>query len=385
MPPLSSPYELVIQQHARAYLLHLVGATIFSDGSARGVHMAYLTLFEDFEEAGRYSWGAATLAFLYRELAKACRTGVVGIAGCLTLMQVNWQPYQDFVQRLPAICVEGRRIWLSRTPLICFEIVELHVPDRVMLQFGLEQVTPPEDVEHVTRISRKGRAREDWALYHRDYIARWEARDEYVITGSRAHTPRHAPSDYMRWYLGATRRYIAPPPIEPAMVFHPRGYTEEALLGCVRNVVERVNHRAALYLSSTNPLWLEIGQYCQSVLHSLPLLEGAIVGGDESHAGEPSYVGEPARERAPRQRRARRRPTAQTTTRVEDYDEVPAVPESTVLHLPREQTPDTEPSPPFEQPLEQPQEEPSRHPPIRRIYTRKQKKAIGAPEPSFAL
>ncbi|KAG9442209.1 hypothetical protein H6P81_018063 [Aristolochia fimbriata] len=203
--------ELVIQQHARAYLLHLVGATIFSDGSARGVHMAYLTLFEDFE-AARNSWGAATLAFLYRELAKACRTGVVGIAGCLTLMQlwawerlhtgrptlleepavqggplgsryVKWQSYLDFMQRLPAICVEGRRIWLSRTPLICFEIVELHVPDRVMLQFGLEQVTPPEDVKHVTRFSRKGRAGEDWELYHCDYIARGEARAESVVIG----------------------------------------------------------------------------------------------------------------------------------------------------------------------------------------------------------
>ncbi|KAG9442185.1 hypothetical protein H6P81_018039 [Aristolochia fimbriata] len=118
---------------------------------------------------------------------------------------VNLQPYQDFMQRLPAICVEGRRIWLSRTPLICFEIVELYVPDRVMLQFGLEQVTPPEDVEHVPRISRKGRAGEDWALYLRDYIARWEAREDSVVMGSRAHTPRHAPSDYMRWYLGATR------------------------------------------------------------------------------------------------------------------------------------------------------------------------------------
>ncbi|KAG9458292.1 hypothetical protein H6P81_002800 [Aristolochia fimbriata] len=153
--------ELVIQQHARAYLLHLVGATIFSDGSARGVHMAYLTLFKDFEAAGRYSWGVATLAFLYRVLVKACRMGVVGIAGCLTLMLVKWQPYLDFMQRPPAICVEGGRIWLSRTPLICFEIVELHVPDRVMLQFGLEQVTPSEDVEHVTRISRKGRDGED--------------------------------------------------------------------------------------------------------------------------------------------------------------------------------------------------------------------------------
>ncbi|KAG9446692.1 hypothetical protein H6P81_012820 [Aristolochia fimbriata] len=266
--------------------------------------------------------------------------------------QVNWQSYLDLMQRLPAIGVEGRRIWLSTTPLICFEIVELHVPDRVMLQFGGEQVTPPEDVDHVTRISRKGQAGEDWALYHRDYIARWEARAEYVVMGSRAHTTRHAPSDYMRWYLGATRRFIAPPPTEPAMVYHPRGYTEEALLGCVRNVVERVNHRAALYPSSTVPHWLEIGYYCQSVLHSLPLLEGAIVGGDESHAGEPSHMVEPAKDRAPRRRRARHRPTAEMTTPVEDSDEVPAVPEPTVLDLPPQQTPDTELGPPLEHPLE---------------------------------
>ncbi|KAG9457524.1 hypothetical protein H6P81_002032 [Aristolochia fimbriata] len=128
--------------------------------------------------------------------------------------------------------------------------------------------------------------------------------------GSRAHTPRHAPSDYMRWYLGATRRFIAPPPTEPAMVYHPRGYTEEALLGCVRNVVERVNHRAALYPSSTDTHWLEIGHYCQSVLHNLPLLEGAIVGETSHMPGEPSHVVEPPREiELQRRRRARRRPT----------------------------------------------------------------------------
>ncbi|KAG9447242.1 hypothetical protein H6P81_013370 [Aristolochia fimbriata] len=314
--------ELVIQQHARAYLLHLVGATIFSDGSARGVHTAYLTLFEDFEEAGRYSWGAATLAFLYRELAKACHTGVIGIAGCLTLMQLwAWERLhtgrptllQELelqggplgsrwnVRRTNATNLGGNLL-LYRTELdhqLSYQVNrQPHVPGFSCGVYPLSalKVTPPEDVEHVTRISRKGRAGEDWALYHRDYVARWEARAEYVITGSRAHTPRHAPSAYMRWYLGVTRRYIAPPPTEPAMVYHPRGYTEEALLGCVRNVVERVNHRAALYPSSTDPHWLEIGQYCQSVLHSLPLLEGAIVGEDESHAGEPSHVVELARE-----------------------------------------------------------------------------------------
>ncbi|KAG9450259.1 hypothetical protein H6P81_010224 [Aristolochia fimbriata] len=37
--------------------------------------MAYLTLFEDFEDAGRYKWEQPTLAFLYRELRWACRHG----------------------------------------------------------------------------------------------------------------------------------------------------------------------------------------------------------------------------------------------------------------------------------------------------------------------
>ncbi|KAG9453319.1 hypothetical protein H6P81_006223 [Aristolochia fimbriata] len=243
---------------------------------------------QDFEAAGRYSWGAATLAFLYRELVKACRTGVVGIVGCLTLMQVE-HPTD-----------ECHKPWWK--------------PGSIHDRAG-----PPAE-----------------------------------LSGSRVHTPRHAPSDYMRWYLGATRRFISPPPTEPTMVYHPRGYTEEAMLGCVRNVVERVNHREALDPLSADPYLMEIGHYCQSVLHSLPLLEGAIVGGDVSHAGEPSHVVEPARDRAPRRRRARRRPTTETTTRVEDSDEVPAVSEPTVPDLPPEQTLDPEPDQPLELPQEQP-------------------------------
>ncbi|KAG9457716.1 hypothetical protein H6P81_002224 [Aristolochia fimbriata] len=54
----------------------------------------------------------ATLTFLYRELAKVCRTRVVGIVGCLTLIQVEcptdechkpwWKPgaIQDRVEPL---------------------------------------------------------------------------------------------------------------------------------------------------------------------------------------------------------------------------------------------------------------------------------------------
>ncbi|KAG9458885.1 hypothetical protein H6P81_003393 [Aristolochia fimbriata] len=291
--------------------------------------MAYPTFARGFRGGKEVQWGAATLAFL----------GELWVSHGSSWYCWMPHPYAGGTSGRTNATNPGGNLVLYRTELD-------HQPSY--------QVTPPEDVEHVTRISRKGRGGEDWTLYHRDYIARWEARAEYVITGSRAHTPRHAPSDYMRcWVVNGT--WLSASTIGQPYTHHPQTHIGWRLDKIV-----------------TGPC-------------SLPLLEGAIVGGDESHASEPSYVGEPARERAPRQRRARRRPTAQMTTRVEDYDEVPAVPESTVLHLPREQTPDTEPSPPFEQPLEQPQEEPSRHPPIRRIYTRRQKKAIGAPEPSSAL
>ncbi|KAG9439831.1 hypothetical protein H6P81_019996 [Aristolochia fimbriata] len=194
--------------------------------------------------------------------------------------------------------------------LICFEIVELHVPDRVMLQFGLEQVTPPEDVEHVTRISRKGRARENWALYHRDYIARWEAREESVVMGSRAHTPRHAPSDYMRWYLGATQRFIAPPLTEPTMVYHPRGYTEEAL---------PYTHHPQTHIGWRLDI-LSVGPAQSSTL-----------GGSERPAemchmlGEPSHVVEPApRESSTTTSRAKASAYSSTTTSCRGLGEVPA-------------------------------------------------------------
>ncbi|KAG9459290.1 hypothetical protein H6P81_003798 [Aristolochia fimbriata] len=309
----------VKQQHARAFLLHLVGLTIFLNGSARGVHMAYLTQFEDFDTTGRYSWG---------ELRLPSSTG-----NSRRRVALEWSTFLDLWawERLHI----GRLTLLKERALqddpLGSKYTNATNPCGNLVLYRTElnhqrnyQVTPAEDVEHVTRISRKGRAGEDWATNHRDYIARWEARAESVVTGSRAHTPRHAPSEYMTWYLSVTRRFVSPPPTEPAM------------LGRVRNVVERVDCREAMDPSSADPYLMEIGHYCQSVLHNLPLLEGTIVGGEMSHAGEPSHVVEPTKDRAPRGRRARRRPTSETTkttTRVEDPDEVPVVAEPMVPDL----------------------------------------------------
>ncbi|CAH9087355.1 unnamed protein product, partial [Cuscuta epithymum] len=58
-------------------------------------------------------------------------------------LQITWMTYTtEMVEELPPAGREHYRIWRARVPLICFDIVELHLPDRVLRQFGYEQVIP---------------------------------------------------------------------------------------------------------------------------------------------------------------------------------------------------------------------------------------------------
>ncbi|MQL73735.1 hypothetical protein Taro_006067 [Colocasia esculenta] len=78
----------VVRRHARAYLLHLLGCTIFNDKTENSAPLMYLPLLEDLDRATRYSWGGATLSYLYRQLSIACKTDAKAICGLLTLLQI---------------------------------------------------------------------------------------------------------------------------------------------------------------------------------------------------------------------------------------------------------------------------------------------------------
>ncbi|KAK1258505.1 hypothetical protein QJS04_geneDACA011488 [Acorus gramineus] len=81
----------ILQQYARAYILFVLGSTIFADGTGNKIHACYLHLFRDFEDAGRYSWGAAALAHLYRALYRGSVLGErmsAGSHGFYSLLQV---------------------------------------------------------------------------------------------------------------------------------------------------------------------------------------------------------------------------------------------------------------------------------------------------------
>ena len=74
---------------ARAYLMHLVGYTIFADKSARYVKVCYLPLFRDLSVCGGYSWGAGALAHIYEKLGDASLAKTKQLGIFITLLQVN--------------------------------------------------------------------------------------------------------------------------------------------------------------------------------------------------------------------------------------------------------------------------------------------------------
>ena len=80
--------EALIKYEARAYLLYLVGCTLFNNKSGIRVFISYLRLFEDLDVVSTYAWGTATLAYLYRQLGYASKGGVKQIAGYFPLREI---------------------------------------------------------------------------------------------------------------------------------------------------------------------------------------------------------------------------------------------------------------------------------------------------------
>jgi hypothetical protein len=72
----------------RAYLMLLVGTTIFSNKAKNYVELTYLDYFKYLDRVSTYAWGTAALAFLYRELTHDTHPNCKYVAGYMTLLQV---------------------------------------------------------------------------------------------------------------------------------------------------------------------------------------------------------------------------------------------------------------------------------------------------------
>ncbi|KAL9670986.1 hypothetical protein QQ045_008549 [Rhodiola kirilowii] len=63
--------EEMLKKYVRAYLLNLIGTTLFSDKSGNTIPLCFLPLLEDLDRIRDYSWGSAVLACLYSNMCSA--------------------------------------------------------------------------------------------------------------------------------------------------------------------------------------------------------------------------------------------------------------------------------------------------------------------------
>ena len=71
---------------AWAYLLHLVGCTLFANKSATYMHMVFLDAFHDLIQTGSYAWGAIALVHMYDNLNDASKSSARQLARYITLL-----------------------------------------------------------------------------------------------------------------------------------------------------------------------------------------------------------------------------------------------------------------------------------------------------------
>ncbi|KAK9997026.1 hypothetical protein SO802_021712 [Lithocarpus litseifolius] len=264
-----------VHKYARCYILALLGDTIFVDKSGDRVHLMWVQQLEDLRNPRRYSWGSACLAWLYRELCRASDKKASQIGGCLLLVQywawarfpylcpavergppvgayglpvcgplslkwvwgpskknrpahifrdryrqqiasmlpgqVVWQPYEADLEDLPPWCVAGRAVWTATVPLVCFHLVELHTPDRVVRQFGMIQEIPRDVDTNIVlhRIDLRGKVGVNWMQRHAMHIIEWGNRLQRRCEAVLGDMPAH--HEYFDWFKRITRRFIDVP------------------------------------------------------------------------------------------------------------------------------------------------------------------------------
>jgi len=88
--PQGTPQEAV-ERYARVWLWHVFGGFLFPDGSGNTISWMILPILgQQWENIAQYSWGSATLAWMYRQLCDACRriANDSNLGGCAYLLQI---------------------------------------------------------------------------------------------------------------------------------------------------------------------------------------------------------------------------------------------------------------------------------------------------------
>ncbi|XP_039834539.1 serine/threonine-protein phosphatase 7 long form homolog [Panicum virgatum] len=130
---------------------------------------------------------------------------------CLSAAHVEWQPYnREEVQNmeLSPQCTMDTQYWRSVCPLICYYIVEFHLPNRVMRQFGILQTCPPEHLSTSQELHaidrRKQRGMKNWEEKHVAHVNAWNLRANNIVFGGPVHRDSQFKT-YLEWLKQQTR------------------------------------------------------------------------------------------------------------------------------------------------------------------------------------
>ncbi|XP_072072133.1 serine/threonine-protein phosphatase 7 long form homolog [Arachis hypogaea] len=260
--------EETVRRFARAYIMMLLGTQLFADKSGNRIHIRWLPYVARLEEMGRYSWGSAALAWLYRCMCRVANRHVVKLAGPLQLLQswifwrfptlrpsgydeiswplasrwsgynpgisnkgprvqmarlkidllqprqFIWMPYSalDVIQVVHPEVLEPRHtmLWRCRTSLIYFAVVEWHQVDRVLPQFGGVQPTPSPALNINFLMSKDGRGGDHWfPAHYAEWHLHWQERAEHILQFDIVPDP--GPShDFLTWWYQHGKRFLSP-------------------------------------------------------------------------------------------------------------------------------------------------------------------------------
>ncbi|RYR12618.1 hypothetical protein Ahy_B04g070076 isoform H [Arachis hypogaea] len=245
--------EETVRRFVRAYIMMLLGTQLFADKSGNRIHIRWLPYVARLEEMGRYSWGSAALAWLYRCMCRVANRHVVKLAGPLQLLQswifwrfptlrpsgydeiswplasrwsgynpgisnkgprFIWMPYSalDVIQVVHPEVLEPRHtmLWRCRTSLIYFAVVEWHQVDRVLPQFGGVQPIPSPALNIDFLMSKDGRGGDRWfPAQYADWHDHWQERAEHILQFDIVPDP--GPShDFLTWWYQHGKRFLSP-------------------------------------------------------------------------------------------------------------------------------------------------------------------------------
>ncbi|RYQ97977.1 hypothetical protein Ahy_B08g094052 [Arachis hypogaea] len=223
LPPDAS--EETVRIYARAYIMMLLSTQLFGDKSVNRVHIRWLPFVANLDDMGRYSWGSAALAWLYRCMCRVVNKNVTNLAGPLQLLQ-SW-----IFWRFPSLRPVGFEVfsfplasrWSAYLPpndgkeqrVIRYQLAldRLTARDIVWEPYSaldvLVVVHPEILTEEHSRIWRAVTTLIYFAVIEWHQHLHWGNRLDAVISIERVADPGPS-ADYLDWWYRKAQRFLSP-------------------------------------------------------------------------------------------------------------------------------------------------------------------------------